>query len=56
MEIVFDYSKADPKAHNYAVKKLREEFGEHGKCTLADYIRYYCEKLPSEIPKKGDSS
>jgi len=45
MKFVFDYSKADPSAHNYALKKLREKFGNKGRCTLFDYIKFYAEGL-----------
>lgn len=47
MTITFsvDFSKATPEAHNYAVEKLREKFGEKGKCNLLDYLVFYAEKL-----------
>ena len=45
LNITVDFSKAIPEAHNYAVDKLREKFGEHGKCTMLDYAMFYGEKL-----------
>lgn len=48
LNIKVDFSKANPKAHNYAVDKLVEKFGEKGKCTFLDYIKLYGERLNME--------
>jgi len=48
LSYTFDYSKADLEAHNYAVEKLREKFGDKGRCTLLDYILFYGEALKKE--------
>jgi len=45
LNITVDFSNANPEAHNYAVDKLKEKFGEHGKCTMLDYAEFYGEKL-----------
>ena len=50
-EFVFDYSKTNPEAHDYALKKLKEKFGEHGECTLLHYVIFYSEGL--EKTEKG---
>ena len=31
--------------HNYAVRKLKEKFGENGHCTMMDYVMFYGEEL-----------
>ena len=55
LNVTVDFSKAIPEAHNYAVDKLREKFGEHGKCTLLDYAEFYGEKL-IEMEKKKEKT
>ena len=45
LNITVDFSNANPEAHNYTLDKLKEKFGEHGKCTMLEYAIFYGEKL-----------